>query len=831
MSIQLYRARRRARAFLATALTVSLSVALAVASAPASAASAVRAATPAALPAGWHTVSLAGVSLAAPASWPTFDFTAADSTGCVRYDTHAVYLGNPAQSNCPSRLVGHTETVQISVSATPAPAGAPLTITGGTEARPDLTVISGNSDLTVTITTGADDVLARQIAATVRFGASAAATKSPTGANSPTAPRSTETKVAKTKVAATSTGTIITTAYTGRGFDACSAPPVSTMKAWLASPYRAVGIYVGGGSRGCAQPNLTADWVARTLNMGWGLMPLYVGLQAPCTAYTKKVSTDIATARAQGTALANDAILSLNALGMGKGTPIYYDMEGYSSSDPTTLATCRAAVLAFLEAWTIQLHSQGYLSGVYSGVTAGIKDLASQWGTGYTEPDAVWMARWINLATESPSTASQPGINDAYWSSHQRIHQYAGGHYATYGGVQLWIDSNQVDAPVVAGNGTLWTAPSTCTGGAPTGGATTGGAIQATQWQGVAPAPTLAMPRVAGADRYATASLLAESYTAAQSGTATNAIVIANGEDFKGGFDALSASYLAGRVGAPILLTRGDALPDSTAATLCDVLNNGGTSTERNIYVIGSGDSVSNAVASQLANIYHPGGVTVTVSRIAGSDRYQTSAKIATVNFGSGVGSAPLTAGGASAPTAILASGVVNADALSAGPVSAALDLPVLLTAPDALDPSVAAALQSLGIRNVIALGGTDRISGSVVSQLQSMGLTVSRIAGSDRYDTAARLNGFARSVLGLAGSTVALANGVTGFPDALTAGPYLGRWGNALLLVPSDATALPDSSAAFLKAQAGTVTNVQALGQPATVSAAVLSQAAGLIG
>ena len=807
-------------------LAVSLSVALAVTSVPASAASAIGAAAPvasaapAALPAGWHTVSLAEVSLAVPAAWPTFDFTAAGSTGCVRYDTHAVYLGNPAQSDCPSRLVGHTETVQISVSATPAPVGAPLTITGGTVARPDLTVISGNSDLAVTITTGADDVLARQIAATVRFGASVATTKSPA------ATQVAETQVAGTQAAATATGTIITTAYTGRGFDACSAPPVSTMRAWLASPYRAVGIYVGGGSRGCAQSNLTADWVAQTLNMGWGLMPLYVGLQAPCTSYTKKVSADIATARAQGTALANDAILSLNALGMGKGTPIYYDMEGYYSSDPTTIATCRAAVMAFLEAWTIQLHSQGYLSGVYSGVSAGIKDLASQWGTGYTEPDAVWMARWIDLTKESPSTASQPGINDAYWSSHQRINQHAGGHYAPSGGVKRWIDSNQVDAPVVAGNGTLWTAPSTCTGGAPTGGA-----VQATQWQGVAPAPTLAMPRVAGADRYATASLLGESYTAAQSGTATNAIVIANGEDFKGGFDALSASYLAGRVGAPILLTRGDALPDSTAATLCDVLNNGGSSTERTIYVIGSGDSVSNAVASQLANIYHPGGVTVTVSRIAGSDRYQTSAKIATVNFGSGVGSASLTAGGASAPTAILASGVVNADALSAGPVSAALNLPVLLTAPDALDPSVAAALQSLGIRNVIALGGTDRISGSVVSQLQSMGRTVSRIAGADRYDTAARLNGFARSALGLAGSTVALANGVTGFPDALTAGPYLGRWGNALLLVPSDATALPDSSAAFLKAQAGTVTNVQALGQPATVSAAVLSQAAGLIG
>jgi hypothetical protein len=41
------------------------------------------------------------------------------------------------------------------------------------------------------------------------------------------------------------------TMYTGQAFDTCTAPPLTTMQAWLASPYRAVGVYVGGQNRTC----------------------------------------------------------------------------------------------------------------------------------------------------------------------------------------------------------------------------------------------------------------------------------------------------------------------------------------------------------------------------------------------------------------------------------------------------------------------------------------------------------------------------------------------------------------------------------------------------
>ena len=65
--------------------------------------------------------------------------------------------------------------------------------------------------------------------------------------------------------------------FPGYGFDACTAPSSATMQAWLASPYRAVGIYFGGNNRGCTQPNLTAGWVAHQQAAGWHLIPIYLG--------------------------------------------------------------------------------------------------------------------------------------------------------------------------------------------------------------------------------------------------------------------------------------------------------------------------------------------------------------------------------------------------------------------------------------------------------------------------------------------------------------------------------------------------------------------------
>src|SRR5512144_231069 len=70
--------------------------------------------------------------------------------------------------------------------------------------------------------------------------------------------------------------------FTGYAFDACQAPSQDAMDVWLErSPYWAVGIYIAGDNRYCAeQHNLDADWVAQQARKGWRLLPLTVGRQA-----------------------------------------------------------------------------------------------------------------------------------------------------------------------------------------------------------------------------------------------------------------------------------------------------------------------------------------------------------------------------------------------------------------------------------------------------------------------------------------------------------------------------------------------------------------------
>lgn len=227
--------------------------------------------------------------------------------------------------------------------------------------------------------------------------------------------------------------------YTGLGFDACSAPSSKAMTAWASSPYRAIGVYIGGDNRGCSQPNLTPEWVAAQTEAGWHLIPTYVGLQAPTSSCSSCAKLSASQATTQGTEAAIDAVEQAAAVAMGPGSPIYFDMESYSRTSSATAAT-----LAFLEAWTRKLHALGYVSGVYSSSASGIADLADQVGTGYTLPDDIWIANWngAQSTTESVVPASA-------WANHQRIHQYRGGHNETYGGVTINIDNDYVDGATV----------------------------------------------------------------------------------------------------------------------------------------------------------------------------------------------------------------------------------------------------------------------------------------------------------------------------------------------------------------------------------------------
>jgi hypothetical protein len=227
--------------------------------------------------------------------------------------------------------------------------------------------------------------------------------------------------------------------FTGLGFDACSTPSARTMSAWSASPYRAIGVYIGGANRACSQPNLTSSWVAAETSAGWHLIPTYVGLQAPTSSCSSCAKLSAASAAFQGAAAATDAVAQASAVAIGPGSPIYFDMESYSRTSAATSAT-----LTFLEAWTRKLHALGYLSSVYSSSASGIADLAGALGSAYLEPDHLWVANWNGVR----STAD-PALPASSWALHQRIHQYYGGHNETYGGVTINIDNDYVDGATV----------------------------------------------------------------------------------------------------------------------------------------------------------------------------------------------------------------------------------------------------------------------------------------------------------------------------------------------------------------------------------------------
>ena len=241
--------------------------------------------------------------------------------------------------------------------------------------------------------------------------------------------------------------------FTGLGFDQCHAPGQSAMDAWLKhSPYRAVGIYISGASRGCRdQPNLTPTWISTQLSRGWRVLPITLGPQAACNpsfprygndpVISTKLNKDGIYARAyrQGAAEASTAVAAAQALGIVPGSTLWYDLEGYN----VTNGPCRESSLWFLSAWTRQLHALGYVSGVYSSAGSGMKSLDDarvlRPGT-FTLPDQIWIARWDGKANTSTTYIRSDG-----WLPGNRMKQYQGGHNEKWGGVTINIDRDYLD--------------------------------------------------------------------------------------------------------------------------------------------------------------------------------------------------------------------------------------------------------------------------------------------------------------------------------------------------------------------------------------------------
>jgi hypothetical protein len=367
------------------------------------------------------TVSYQAVHFTVPAAWPVVDLAKQPNT-CVRLDQHAVYLGSPGvDQQCPANVRGRTEALIVE------PASG-VTGTGQTVENPvGHEIVVTGAGVKVTAAYGSDRNTVWQILTS----ASLVSTGPVTRANVPDAAAPAVVPNAMAPAVAGSASTDLT----GQGFDPCSAPSGSAMSAWRASsPYQAIGIYIGGVNRSCAQPNLTASWVSQQASAGWKFIPLYVGLQTSTNSCTG--CTLITSPTSDGTNAADDAANQAASLGLN-GVVIYYDMESYPSAS-------RGVALQFESAWTSELHARGYKSGIYSSASTGIADLANN-VTSYVMPDVVDFASWPGSGSTS---TSDPNIPADEWANHQRIHQYSGGHNETYGGYTINIDQDYLDVQV-----------------------------------------------------------------------------------------------------------------------------------------------------------------------------------------------------------------------------------------------------------------------------------------------------------------------------------------------------------------------------------------------
>ena len=226
------------------------------------------------------------------------------------------------------------------------------------------------------------------------------------------------------------------------GFDTCAAPSVHDMAAWQSSsPYQAVGIYVGGSNRACAAGNLNASWVHAVTDQGWSLIPIYVGFQAPCVKGKGMSLMSTVKAAQQGAADADDAASAAARLSIVPDSPVYFDLEAFNENNQG----CVRTVTAFLNAWTTQLHTHGYLSGIYGSADSGMATLVGivRSQSGFAAPDAIWIAHWDRQAKTADGS-----VPDTMWVYHQRIKQYQGGHVETHGGVSIDIDTDYLDGPV-----------------------------------------------------------------------------------------------------------------------------------------------------------------------------------------------------------------------------------------------------------------------------------------------------------------------------------------------------------------------------------------------
>jgi hypothetical protein len=130
---------------------------------------------------GLRTVAYQGVEFQVPGDWPVYDL-AADPATCVRFDVHAVYLGQPSTDmQCPAGILGRADAVLVEPAATKGANGAgsgqvatesvnglTADVVSGADVTNQLDATFASAGVATTITYQDSDATAQQILSSFR---------------------------------------------------------------------------------------------------------------------------------------------------------------------------------------------------------------------------------------------------------------------------------------------------------------------------------------------------------------------------------------------------------------------------------------------------------------------------------------------------------------------------------------------------------------------------------------------------------------------------------------------------------------------------------------
>lgn len=171
--------------------------------------------------------------------------------------------------------------------------------------------------------------------------------------------------------------------------------------------------------------------------------------------------------------------------------------------------------------------------------------------------------------------------------------------------------------------------------------------------------------------------------------------------------------------------------------------------------------SMTRAAAQTVITGFGPG-----VHRLAGLDRFETAVAISK-RFAPNV------------PVVYIATGADFPDALTAAAAAAHRGGPLLLTHSDALPAAVRAEIVRLAPARIVVAGGEGVVDISVYDELAALTPSISRLGGSDRFETAERLIADA-----FGSATTAFIATSRDFPDALAASAASRSLGAPVFLV-----------------------------------------------